>query len=190
MKKIKIWSMMMLVALALPMMVACGGDDDNGGGGSNDGSAATYTEQEVMDILKGQWEVYGHLSLESTKINFSGDYKANLKFDPNNANVKKYLFKILEGDKYHLESGEDYYLEYSFIGYGGSNYDQKYSLIKKDGKYYIEFNLFDSSTHFYFEIQSLTKTSFRMLLDEDYEGTDSQTKEKIRYHVRMTLISK
>ena len=188
MKKIKIWSMMMLVALALPMMVACGGDDDNGGGGSNDGSAATYTEQEVMDILKGQWEVYGHLSLESTKINFSGDYKANLKFDPNNANVKKYTFNIFEGDKYHPESGEDYYPEYAFVV--GPNYDLKYSLIKKDGKYYIAFNLFDSSTHFYFEIQSLTKTSFRMLLDDDFEVTDSQTKEKIRYHVRMTLISK
>lgn len=30
MKKLKIWSMMMLVAIVLPIMVACGGDDGNG----------------------------------------------------------------------------------------------------------------------------------------------------------------
>ncbi len=29
MKKLKIWSMMMLMVMALPLMVACGGDDDD-----------------------------------------------------------------------------------------------------------------------------------------------------------------
>jgi len=29
MKQLKIWSIMMLMAMALPVMVACGGDDDN-----------------------------------------------------------------------------------------------------------------------------------------------------------------
>lgn len=41
MKTLKIWSMMMLVVMALPMMVACGGDDSNEGESMIDGVNVT-----------------------------------------------------------------------------------------------------------------------------------------------------
>lgn len=40
MKKLKIWSIMMLITMALPMMVACGGDD---------GESETVTNKVVVD---------------------------------------------------------------------------------------------------------------------------------------------
>ena len=196
MKKSKFLSILMLILMTMPSMVACGGDDDDignsssNGGSGNDGTAAAYTEDEVMDILKGEWEVYGSISetynnQEYQKYNFSGEYKGKIKFEPK---YKKYVFTILEGDKYDPESsGNPYYPENFYIR---KNYnDQEYfSLLKKEGKYYIAFDYY--RYQYYFEIQSLTKTSFRMLLDKDFEGTDTQTKEKITGHVRMSLISK
>ena len=46
MKQLKIWSMMMLMAMALPLMVACGGDD-----GNDDGSRDT----ELIKKAVGKW---------------------------------------------------------------------------------------------------------------------------------------
>ena len=180
MKRIKIWSMMMLVAMAMPMMVACGGDDSNGND-SNDGTAANYTEQEVMDILKGEWDVSGYLNVtyndeEYQKNNYSGEYTAKLIFDPSNNNKKSYYYKI---DK-SLEAAN--YVS-SILGTSGVYY--QYSLIKKNSKYYF----YRSNYHDEFEIQSLSKTSFRMVLDQDkYFLSDNNTKHT--YHVRMTISSK
>lgn len=180
MKKYKIWSMMMLVVMALPLMVACGDDDSD----SNDGTAAAYTEQEIMDILIGSWDVSGNLTItfndkEYQEKNFSGEYTGELTFDPNETNEKTYIYKIFGGDKL-----SDYYPEVLFIK---NNYPYSYNLIRKDGNNYIKF---DSSDDCYFEIQSLTKTSFRLVLDQDLKYYNSETKERIVYHVRMTINSK
>lgn len=55
MKKLKIWSILMLVAMALPLMIACGsdGDSDDNGGGSSGGGGGTST----FSII-GTWRYY------------------------------------------------------------------------------------------------------------------------------------
>ena len=47
MKKIKILSIMVLIVMALPMMVACGGGDDDGKNGNNSDIAITGSCIEV-----------------------------------------------------------------------------------------------------------------------------------------------
>ena len=167
---------------------SCGSDDD---GDSNDGTAASYTEQEIMDILKGEWEVSGNLSItfnkeENQKYNFSGEYTAQLTFDPKDKNTKTYKFEILEGDKMSVSDYDsDFYPEEAFISiYTGSYNYKPYKLVKKNGNYYVVFR-----DDYYFEIQSITKTSFRMVLDQDIENTLSGNKEVIG-HAHMTLYSK
>lgn len=51
MKKLKFWSILMLVAMALPTAVACGGDDDEEKGSGEDTPAIT-------SIIVGTWRYY------------------------------------------------------------------------------------------------------------------------------------
>lgn len=65
MKKMKFWSMLMLVAMALPMMMACGGsdkdDDDDGGGGTSKGLVGWYAPRSDLNGGVTDWldMVYG-----------------------------------------------------------------------------------------------------------------------------------
>ena len=43
MKKLKIWSILMLAFVMMPLVASCGGDDDDNGGGSN-------------SVLVGEWQ--------------------------------------------------------------------------------------------------------------------------------------
>ena len=54
MKRFKFWSIMMLVVMTLPIMVACGGDDDSGNGSSNivDGIHVNSRKLLSLDIYK------------------------------------------------------------------------------------------------------------------------------------------
>lgn len=61
MKKLKIWSMMMLMAMALPTIVACGGDD---GDDDENGGKLPLT----VENIKGSWST-GYAS------NYQGYYK-------------------------------------------------------------------------------------------------------------------
>lgn len=49
MKQLKIWSMMMLVVMALPMVVACGSDDDGNDSGNNDGTSTKFTIEIIVN---------------------------------------------------------------------------------------------------------------------------------------------
>lgn len=57
-KQIKLWSMMMLMMMALPLMTACGSDDkDNGGSTGNDllnKAIGTWMCTESTDISQGR----------------------------------------------------------------------------------------------------------------------------------------
>lgn len=56
MKKFKIWSMMMLVVMAIPLMVACGGDDDD--------DAIQLTKENLV----GHWKCISGQLLEDNQI--------------------------------------------------------------------------------------------------------------------------
>ena len=78
MKKLKIWSMMMLIAMALPLMVSCGGDDSEDSTGSISKSQLIGTWYTISDgwILEfsstqvTQYEFYGA----------PGNYKLNTSY--------------------------------------------------------------------------------------------------------------
>lgn len=50
-KQMKIWSMIMLVAMVLPMMVACGSDDSNGGSINKSELMGTWYCQFTNNII-------------------------------------------------------------------------------------------------------------------------------------------
>ncbi len=68
MKKLKIWSMMMLIVMALPLMVACGGDDGD--------DVKTINKSELMGTwytLEDDWVlVIGNSSVTQYEIWKSG----------------------------------------------------------------------------------------------------------------------
>ena len=163
---------MLLVVMALPIMVACNNGDDS--------EELSYTEAEVVEILTGQWEVYGELNAyaNETGESFSDNYKGIIEFKAN----QSLNFKVTEGQmmSYSDRHGStyEYYPEESIIR-------KKYSLMKKEGKYYITFG----STYepYTFEILSLTKTSFKMRMDDDIY--DDDTDRNALGHIYMTLNS-
>lgn len=64
MKKLKIWSMMVLVVMALPMMVACGGDDDDVNGNPVSDKHITMIEYQKGDehiILNINYDTKGRI---------------------------------------------------------------------------------------------------------------------------------
>ena len=182
MKRIQIWSMMMLVVMALPIMVACGDDNDN----INNNGAPDYTEAEIIELLTGKWEVYGELVATAYETNetFTDNYKGTIEFKTNKSvefkitdatKKKKYSIKY-EGQTYELES----YYEEEFV----DDY-YKYTILKKNGKNYISFG--SSSISYAFEIVSLTKTTFMLRLDDEIINKDN--KSKPLGHVYMTMVS-
>lgn len=180
MKKVSFWSIILIAMIALPMLVACSSDDDG-----NDGSAAAYTEEEIMSILKGAWDVSGNLTITYNSAQFGEDifdeYEGYIEFDPFNKNSRAYFFKVNNGKVIIETTNYSYHPERIFI-YESMAKGNGYKLIRKSEKYFINFT---KTEPYDFEIQSLTKKSFRMVLDEDlYENG------KVIGHVRMTLNSK
>lgn len=80
MKKLKIWSIMMLIAMALPMMVACGGDDSSDGGGNEDSqliSKAIGTWMCTQSTDSGQGQTYQGLMVgKEVTIYANGTYSS------------------------------------------------------------------------------------------------------------------
>ena len=68
MKKVTLWSMLVLTVLALPMMTSCGGDDDGG----------TPSEAQIKQYLEageGMWQVTEYDDEEGTENNFYTQFK-------------------------------------------------------------------------------------------------------------------
>jgi len=56
MKRLNIWSILMLMTLTFPLMIACG-DDDSGNKGNNGGNNGGSTPTTTIDIV-GTWRAY------------------------------------------------------------------------------------------------------------------------------------
>ena len=179
MKRIKIWSMVMLVAVALPMMVACGGDDDNNNNGSS------YSSDEIVELLIGKWEIAGdfRISDSENKQQISGTYTGNIEFKANQKFTRSIKITVDRNDTKNTEEFVRYYVA-SFI----SDY-YAYQILKKGGKNFI---CFDKTYNF--EIRYLNKTTFYFEMDQDlmsYNTTNNGTsEEKVAGHVYMTMVTK
>ena len=67
MKKLKIWSILMLAFVMMPLVASCGGDDDDNGGGSNSVLVGEWQECKSNGELKNDATDYEvmHLRLRS-----------------------------------------------------------------------------------------------------------------------------
>ena len=160
----------MLMVLTVPMMVACSDDEEE---------QIDYTSSEIIDILLGGWDVHGSLKITSNDKNFetvTDNFKGTIEFKQSSSGYLSYMFRITENDLDNKPEGR-------FI----SHNSQKgcYKIAKKEGNPYVHFG---SDGDYYntglFKIVSLTKSKFKMVLDEDYKDYDG-----IEKHVYMTLIS-
>ncbi len=165
----------MLIGITLTLMVSCSADDD--GSGSNDGSAAAYTEDEVKAILKGKWEISGivNITFNDGSNSINDEYSGNIQFGYGGT-TQRYRLEITESKMHNAN------IERQYIDNGLST--TSYTLSKKNGKYFISYQ-----KGYWFEFLSLSKNTFKTLLDNDLEYEDFNTKEKKKCHVRMTLNS-
>lgn len=181
MKKLKIWSMMMLVAMALPMMMACGSDKDDEGG-----SNVNYTTDEIVEMLTGKWGIYGHVKCTTSQENtsdFTGDYTGTIEFTSDRK------FTLSTSKMPYKNHGETFEitLENIIDSYGS------YTILKKNGKNYIQLE-HNKDNRFSFLIQSLTPNSFKLVEDEDitleyYTGDHYENHEIITMHYYITMYS-
>lgn len=180
MKNFKIWGIMMLMVIGIPMMSGCGGDDSDGGSG-NDGSAAAYTEEEIIDLLQGTWSVGGDLSITfaDSEESVSSDYSGTLQFSQKTS--KYYKFKI--------DSSTEDFVKYFISSFIPDYSEKSYLLLKKSGKYYVAFGKYNYNSERTFEIVSISKTTFKMVMDADTELYDAINKG-YKVHCHMTLVSK
>jgi hypothetical protein len=78
MRKIKFWSMLMLMGMLIPLAASCGGDDDGDGGGSTDGdliakAVGTWMCTQSTDTQQGQ-SYQGLMVGKEVTINANGTY--------------------------------------------------------------------------------------------------------------------
>ncbi len=158
--KIKHFGLLLVLGL-FPIFIACNNDDDSG--------EINLTSDEIVSFLKGKWVVSGELRYSNAENgeNFINHYKGTIEFDDNH----KFAFSVIEGNKY----GGSICLEKKIVDdyYG-------YSLLKKDKKSFIVFTNGSSN----FEIVSLKKNSFRLVLNKD-KFVDNKKVE----HIYMTMDS-
>ena len=135
------------------MLFSCSSDDDS--------SDVNLTSAEILALLEGKWMVSGELSTTNseTQESIEDRYKGMIEF----INNHKFSFTVSEGNKYNV-GDFSIYPEEIFV-----NDAYVYSLLKKDGKNYITFStlLPQPSNFFNFEIVSLNKNSFKLVLDTD-----------------------
>lgn len=176
MKKLKTWSMMTLAAMMLPLLVSCGGDSNDDGDG---GYGIAYTVEEIANILKGTWNVFGNTEYNNYDRNetFVNSYKGTIKFG--GSDYQSVKFDLTEGKKYEYTytytdpttgtQTTDTFSRYIEKSLFDGTYN-KYSIVKMNGKNYLVIG--SPEQPWYFEIQRLNKNSFKLVIDQDinYDG--------------------
>ena len=129
MKKLKIWSIMMLVAMALPMMVACGGKDDSDT--YNSGKTNTTEEVAISSSVTKQGVTYayidGYVNLNLITSSYSNP-KMGIEYSTQEdlSNKKQATTKDIVGNKisvpiYSLNGNTKYYYR-TYVNVNNLNY--------------------------------------------------------------------
>ena len=172
---------LILIAVMSLGLTACGSDDDGGSGGS-----VNYTSDEIIELLKGKWEVYGHVKRTSSNTdiveNIDGDYTGDIEFKDgqkvrvNSSTIQMVKMKV--GGLY-----QDYPLTLDFF----IDESSKYKIIRKNGAAYISFKP-DSKFPYDYKIVSLNKNSFKLVMDEVKQAESDGVSYTLHYEI--TVISK
>ena len=168
MKKTLFGSLVMLVVLMMPMLTSCGGDDGDSSGSVN------YTSDEIVELLTGKWEVYGHVKMTSSNTdiieNIDGDYTGTIEFlDTKKVKVNS---SVIQEIKQTDTDGSKYTVKITLRDFISDYY--KYSIIRKNGAAYISFGTGDENRPNHYKIVSLTKNSFKLIRDETRQLGDNQ----------------
>ena len=169
MKKVYSTILMLTITIGVLNLCSCGGNDDGGG--------VSYTESEIVELLTGTWGVSGELKYTEGDKRMEGTYTGSLEFRSNLHYYPSLNCNCTRND-FHSE-GQNDNNEMKNIIYRSIPAYPVYSILKKDGKIYIVFS------NYSFEIVSLTKNTFKFVLDQDIEYNG-----KIYSHVYMTVVSK
>ena len=160
MKKRFFISMSMLVCLVLPIMVACSSDDDD---------EISYTADEIVEILSGEWEIHGDyrfiLKNGDKMMTKEGNYTGTIEFKKDQKYAVQSTPFFEYEQTYYGKSVTTLFTLDSFLN--GSTY----SLPKKGGEYYISWEGMRDRYDMTFKIVSLTKKSFKLVLDGYIENT-------------------
>lgn len=168
---------LILIAVMGLSLTACGGDDDDGGSGS--GGAANYTSEEIVEMLTRKWNVYGHAkAVVDDYVLFDSDYTGTIEFTKDQKAKAK--SSVWNEDKLD----EDYTNEITLANFIDDYH--KYKIIRKNGSPYISFGFEDHIRDY--KIVSLTKTSFKLVLNEDYQRVDINGNPYTN-HLEITIIS-
>ena len=128
MKKMKLWSMLMLMVMALPMMVACSSDDDDDSPVDVSKAIGTWVCIKSTDNVQGK--TYTDLFVgESVRINSNNTYASTSR------NFGTSGTYSVNGNKItvHTNNAETYVITVSFSGnkmtWKGSGEDVKFTYV-------------------------------------------------------------
>ena len=143
MKKKYLLSIIMLVAMSMPLMVACSSSSDD-----EDGGDVSYTESEIVELLTGTWYVSGEIKAVNKGKRTEGNYTGTIEFKANKSFKSSITSKCTRNDV-HKEGEDDNEMIDDTIDLILDN-DYKYSIVKKEGKNYIVFrcDIFDDNWYF------------------------------------------
>ena len=164
MKKTIIFAGLILMAAMSLCLTSCGSDDDDDFGGGIDYTSGgiDYTSNEIVEILKGRWDVHGHIKLTSSDTNkipnLDTDYSGTIEF------FEDYKFyatsPVFQIRTYNID-GITYETELRLFSFFG----KKYTIHKKNGSVYISFTEYNDKPTSY-EIVSINKKGFKLVRDE------------------------
>lgn len=177
MKKKYLLSIIMLVAMSMPLMVACSSSSDD-----EDGGDVSYTESEIVELLTGTWYVSGEIKAVNKGKRTEGNYTGTIEFKANKSFKSSITSKCTRNDV-HKEGEDDNEMIDDTIDLILDN-DYKYSIVKKEGKNYIVFRCDIFDDNWYFEIVKLNKNSFMLALNQDVI-----LKGEVLSHFYMSIVS-
>ncbi len=176
MRKMKFLSTILLAVMTMSTMVACSSSSDD-----EDGGGVSYTESEIVELLSGTWKVSGDLKVvekETGKV-LEGNYDGNITF----TSSQKVIFGSTSNCTRNDFDTQDYSDNNRFMNHKvNSQYIlcstyRDYEIVKKNGKIHLDLSPYHK---YFFEIVSLNKNTFKLVLNQDCDdGT----------HVYMTVIS-
>jgi len=145
---------MLGLLLSTTLFTACSGDDD-----SNNGSS--YSTEEIEELLTGKWKFSGEFKINDppkTKTLLSETYTGTIEFKANH--------EVSHPIKVDADINETNGDLANFLTRIILYPDNKYQILRKDGKNYI---IFDETYKYTFEIIYLNKTTCYLVMDQDLE---------------------
>ena len=149
----------MFAIIMVMMQIVCFGSCSSDSDGSD--GEVSYTSDEIVEILTGRWSIKGQINWENQSQTDAGEYTGSIEFSKSE---KRNWVSYLDAPVTYEKSGEKSNLNKIIRSRrAGSDYE-KYEVMRSNGKMYL--CLPTSSGYWPFQIRSMNKNSFKLVLDE------------------------